>query len=118
MTSSSRELIPNSVANFLNLRRLPARLDVEQTAALLGHHPNHIALLVEGRFLKPLGNPVKNGVKMFAACEVLARSSDAEWLEKAARYLTRKWAEKNARYKQGPAPSAEAGPAPALGQAA
>lgn len=38
----SRELIPQSPAAFLNLRHLPARLDVEQTAALLGHHPDHI----------------------------------------------------------------------------
>lgn len=113
---SHRELIPQSTAAFLNLRRLPARLDVEQTAALLGHHPNHIALLVEGRFLKPLGTPPKNGVKMFAACDVESKAKDSEWLDKASRYVTRKFAEKNARQKQSPTPQSEAGPA--LDQAA
>src|ERR1044072_8359826 len=108
---SHRELIPQSIAAFLNLRRLPARLDVEQTAALLGHHPHHIALLVEGRFLKPLGNPPKNGVKMFATSDLEAKANDVEWLDKASRYITRKWAEKNARQKQSPVPSNEAGPA-------
>ena len=113
---SHRELIPQSTAAFLNLRHLPARLDVEQTAALLGHHPNHIALLIEGRFLKPLGNPPKNGVKLFAACDVLAKSKDTEWLDKASRYVIRQWAEKNARQKHSPAAQLEAGPA--LDQAA
>ena len=108
--SISRELIPQSTAAFLNLRHLPARLDVEQTAALLGHHPNHIALLVEGRFLKPLGNPPKNGVKLFAAADVLAKAKDVEWLDKASRYVIRMWAEKNAKQKQSPAPNFEAGP--------
>jgi hypothetical protein len=107
---SHRELIPQSIAAFLNLRRLPARLDVDQAAAFLGHHPHHIALLVEGRFLKPLGNPPKNGVKMFATCELQAKANDVEWLDKASRYITRKWAEKNARQKRSPAPSSEAGP--------
>jgi len=108
---SHRELIPQSTAAFLNLRHFPARLDVEQVAALLGHHPNHIALLVEGRFLKPLGNPPKNGVKLFAASDVLAKAKDLEWLDKASRYVVRKWAEKNARQKQSPAPNVEAGSA-------
>lgn len=107
---SHRELIPQSTAAFLNLRHFPARLDVEQTAALLGHHPNHIALLVEGRFLKPLGNPVKNGVKMFAAADVVAKAKDLEWLDKASRYVIRKWADKNAKQKQSPASNSEAGP--------
>ena len=108
---SHRELIPQSTAAFLNLRHLPARLDVEQTAALLGHHPNHIAVLIEGRFLKPLGNPPKNGVKMFAACDVLSKARDVEWLDKASRYVIRTWAERNARQKENPAPNYEAGPA-------
>src|SRR4051812_41108267 len=69
--SMSRELIPQSSAAFLNLRHLPARLDLEQAAALLGHHPDHIPILVEGKLLKPLGNPPKNGIKWFSCSDVL-----------------------------------------------
>jgi hypothetical protein len=93
----SRELIPHSTAAFLNLRHLPARLDVEQTAALLGHHPDHVPILVEAKLLKPLGNPPKNGIKWFACCEVLDKCRDAEWLERAAKHVARYWQRKNGR---------------------
>ena len=93
----SRELIPHSTAAFLNLRHLPARLDVEQTAALLGHHPDHIPILIESKLLKPLGNPPKNGIKWFACCEVLDKCRDPEWLERAAKHVARYWQRKNSR---------------------
>lgn len=92
-----RELIPQSAAAFLNLRHLPARLDVEQTAALLGHHPDHIPILIEGKLLKPLGNPPKNGVKWFACRDVLDKGRDPEWLERAAKLIARHWQRKNGR---------------------
>jgi hypothetical protein len=42
-----RELISQRAASFLNLRRLPASLDVEQTAVLLGVHRDSIRLLID-----------------------------------------------------------------------
>lgn len=87
----SRELIPQTTATFLNLRLLPARLDVEQTAALLGHHPDHIAILVRAKMLKPLGEPAANAAKMFARCEVLEKANDRDWLDKASRQVSRYW---------------------------
>jgi hypothetical protein len=97
---SYRELIPQSTAAFLNLRHLPARLDVEQTAALLGHHPDHIPVLVEGKLLKPLGSPTKNGIKWFACCEVMDRARDPEWLDRAAKQVARYWQRKNGTRKE------------------
>jgi hypothetical protein len=85
------------MAAFLNLRHLPARLDVEQAAALLGHHPEHIPILVEGKLLKPLGSPAKNSVKWFATCDVLDNGRDPEWLERAAKHVARYWQRKNGR---------------------
>jgi len=96
---SGRELISLRKAAFLNLRQFPAYLDVEQTAVLLGRHPEHIPILVEGGFLEPLGNPPKNGVKLFAACTILEKSKDVKWLDKANRYLTRHWQNRNAKKK-------------------
>jgi len=94
---TERELISLRKAAFLNLRQFPAYLDVEQTAVLLGRHPEHIPILVEGGFLEPLGNPPKNGVKLFAACSILEKTKDVKWLDKANRYLTRHWQTRNAR---------------------
>jgi hypothetical protein len=66
----SQVLIPNSVATFLNLRHLPARLTTEQIAAVLGFHPHHIPLLVLGKFLR---------------------------LDNAPKFLTKYWQDKNSR---------------------
>ena len=99
---SYRELIPQSAAAFLNLRHLPARLDVEQAAALLGHRPDHIAILVRCKMLKPLGDPAANAPKMFALCEVLEKANDRDWLDKASRQLSRYWREQNHQRKPDP----------------
>ena len=92
-----QELIPNSAATFLNLRHLPARLTTEQIAAMLGFHPHHIPLLVMGKFLKPLGNPAKNGVKLFAMVQALEKRDDLEWLDKASRFLTKYRQDQNSK---------------------
>jgi hypothetical protein len=102
---SSNPLISLAEANFLNLQQLPACLNVEQTAALLGRRPEHIPILIEGGFLKPLGDPPKNGIKLFAACDILEKSKDVKWLDKSNRYLTRHWQNRNGRTKSKDLPS-------------
>ena len=96
---NSGQLISASEAAFLNLQQLPACLNVEQTAALLGRRPEHITILIKGEFLKPLGDPPKNGIKLFAACDILEKSKDVKWLDKANRYLTRHWQNRNGHTK-------------------
>jgi hypothetical protein len=49
------------------------------------------------KLLKPLGNPPKNGVKLFAAAEALEKANDLEWLDKATKFLTKYWQDKNSR---------------------
>ena len=51
--------------------QLPARLTVEQAAWVLNCQTHDIPILVAARLLKPLGNPPPNGVKFFAASDVL-----------------------------------------------
>lgn len=92
-------LISTAEAAFLNLQQLPACLNAEQTAALLGRRPEHIPLLVEGGFLKPLGDPPKNGIKLFAACEIKEKMQDVNWLNRANKFLTRHWQQRNAKGK-------------------
>jgi hypothetical protein len=99
MTPISKELISRSAATFLNLRHFPACLDIDQTAAILGRHPDHVPILVEGGFLQPLGDPPKNGVKLFAACEILEKAADVAWLNETSEFLTKWWQRRNANYK-------------------
>ena len=98
-----RELISQRAAAFLNLRRLPASLDVEQVAVLLGVHRDSIRLLIEQRLLEPLGNPPQNGVKMFLSVDVLERANDRKWMHRAHKTVREYQQGKNAaqRKKQG-----------------
>jgi hypothetical protein len=99
MSMNQGHLISSTEAAFLNLQHLPACLTAEQTAALLGRRPEHIPILVEGGFLKPLGDPPKNGIKLFATCDLREKMQDVKWLDRANRFLTRYWQQRNARAK-------------------
>lgn len=79
----------------LNVFRLPARLDVQQTAALLGFQPHDIPVLVAAKQLQPLGKPVPNAQKFFAACIVEELRSNPDWLDKATRTIAQNWQAKN-----------------------
>lgn len=93
----SKELISKTAATFLNLRHFPACLDVDQTAAMLGRHPDHIPILVDGGFLEPLGDPPKNAVKLFAASDILEKAADVDWLNETSEFLTKHWQRRNAQ---------------------
>ena len=95
-----RELISQRAASFLNLRRLPASLDVEQTAVLLGVHRDSIRLLIEHGLLEPLGNPPQNGVKMFLSADVLDRANDHKWMHRAHKTVREYQHGKNAAQRQ------------------
>lgn len=88
------DLIPDTVATFLNLRRFPARCDVRQSAAILGLNEDHIPLLVRYNLLSPLGEPVPNSPKFFFTQDLLAKAGDAKWLAKATKCVSRHLREK------------------------
>ncbi len=83
--------------SFLNCRRLPARLTTCETALLLGFQEHDVAVLVAGGMLTPLGRPVSNAPKYFAAVEVEACARNSDWLAKATRIVAKRWREKNSR---------------------
>jgi hypothetical protein len=78
---------------YLNAVRLPARLNVAQTAAILGFTPYDIPKLVSAEKLQPLGNGARNCVKYFAAVEIEKLSRDMKWLDQATAAISRR--EKN-----------------------
>jgi hypothetical protein len=86
--------------SILSCVRLPARLDVNQTAEVLGFLPYEICVLMRFGLLKPLGKPSRNGHKFFCAAEILELSQNREWLEKATRAVAKCWHEKNRRIKE------------------
>jgi hypothetical protein len=76
---------------------LPARLDVEQTAKVLGFVPYEIPLLVRAKLLKPLGKPAPNGHKWFATVEIQELAFDREWLDKATRIIAQHFQQRNGK---------------------
>jgi hypothetical protein len=88
---------------FLSLLgQLPARLTVEQAGWVLGCQPHDVPVLVSFRLLKPLGNPPPNGIKFFAAADVLELVKDRSWLAKITNTVNQHWHKKNARQKSHP----------------
>ena len=56
---------------FLSLAVIPARLNPEQASWVLGFQAHDIPVLVACGLLKPLGTPPPNGVKYFAAGDLV-----------------------------------------------
>ena len=83
--------------SILNLHRLPARLDVQQTAELLGFMAHDIQALMRARLLKPLGDPAANGHKYFSSVEIIALAQDRQWLDRATKVASRYWRTQNLR---------------------
>jgi hypothetical protein len=79
----------------LFLPRLPARLNVDQAAEILGFLPHELTVLLKTGLLKPLGKPAPNGHKFFSAVEISALSENREWLDKATRTVAKCWKDRN-----------------------
>jgi hypothetical protein len=82
---------------LLNMRRLPAMLNPEETAAFLGVAPHDVPVLVAQGLLTPLGKPVQSSVKYFAKVVLEELEKDVEWLHRARATVQEHWSMKNAR---------------------
>ena len=82
----------------MQLLRLPARLTVEQTGALLGFHPDAVVFLAKRGLLRALGEG--NDVQlMFAAIHIRRLCSDEKWLAKATNAVRAHHRARNAAQK-------------------
>ena len=81
--------------SILFVPRLPARLDVNQAADILGFLPHEVTVLLKTGLLKPLGKPAPNGHKFFCTVEISSLSENKEWLDKATRAVARHWKDRN-----------------------
>ncbi len=89
-----------SEKSVLFFPRLPARLNLNQTAEVLGFLPHEMPVILRAGLLKPLGKPAINGHKFFCTVEVSALSENREWLDKATRAVAKHWKDKNYRPDQ------------------
>lgn len=82
---------------MLNVRRLPARLTLEQAGELLGFLPHEMSIIISARasLLKPLGNVAPNAHKYFCSAEVLELAHDKAWLNKATKAVSAYWRDRN-----------------------
>ncbi len=82
---------------MLLVRRLRARLSVDQTATLLGFALHDIPILMGCKLLHPLGKPAPNAPKWFAACEIEELRSNRKWLDAATKAVGEYWKHKRLR---------------------
>ena len=94
--SEKPALISNQARELLNLRRLPAMLNMAQTAALIGLAEHDIPVLVHAGLLQPLGNPPANAVKHFATLQVMELAGEITQLGKIRNAVYEHWRTKNA----------------------
>jgi hypothetical protein len=85
---------------LLTAARLPARLTVPDVAILLGFAEKDIPELVKAKLLQPLGKPVRNATKHFAAVQILNCAQDLKWLAKATDAMGNYWRTENFKRRQ------------------
>lgn len=90
------------VVDFLARRGLPARLDVDQTAKLLGFAAHDLAILTKSGKLNALGDPAPNAPKFYAAIDVIKLLFDKAWLHRATMEIGKYWRHKRARRSTSP----------------
>ena len=94
--ASRPELISAQARELLNLQRLPAMLNVQQTAVLLGVGEHDIPVLIRANLLEPLGNPPPNAVKYFAGIQILEMAAAPGLLGKIRSAIYEYWQGNNA----------------------
>ena len=78
-------------------RNLPARIDVEATAKLIGFTESDMQILMVVGKMTPLGDPSPNAPKWFAAIEIIRLAADQDWLHKATKEIANYWRQKRER---------------------
>src|SRR5438067_3375815 len=101
MLAAKKIMSRSEALEFLNCRRLPARLNTTEASILLGVQEHDISALIAAKLLFPLGRPAPNAPKYFAAVEIVERAADSGWLAEATKALAKQWQRKNLR-KQRP----------------
>ena len=76
--TTEKNQMNNERREFLNLRNLPARLEIQEAGWYLGFAPHAIPVIIRAGLLKPLGHPARNGAKYFAAMTLAELRNDSQ----------------------------------------
>ena len=91
MYSGKQLTSSQDILALLNCRRLPARLNTGEAAAVLGFQEHYMTPLMTTKVLVPLGRPAPNAPKYFASVEILTYAQNKEWLSQATKILAKFW---------------------------
>lgn len=81
---------------FLNLRRLPATISVEQAVILLGIAEANIPVLVSKGFLRPIGGPLAvNAQRRFCSKEIEQVACNSDEVNRMQQILTKYYRGRN-----------------------
>jgi hypothetical protein len=80
-------------------KNIPARINIEKTATLLGFSGDDLTVLMAAGHLEPLGKPAPNAPKYFHAIEIMSLAADRAWLDKATKIVSQYWLKKRQRKK-------------------
>lgn len=97
---------------LFHCRRLPARLTLDQAAAMLGIHPDGIDHLVDIGLIEALGGAPRGVQRMFAAVYIEQLGRDVKWLAKATTKIRQFHQQRNIARKGKLQPNRMAGVSP------
>jgi len=80
--------------------RLPGRINVEDTARLIGFREHDIPVLTRKGLLKPLGKPGTTAPKWFASATIEQLRNDPKFLDNATKIVADEWRKRNSAKKR------------------
>jgi hypothetical protein len=87
------------LGDIWNLKRLPARLNLYETGALLGFAEDNVYCLVKHKLLKPLVESTHGNALWFSAAEIGELYRDSKWLARATKIAREHIKARNDRQK-------------------
>jgi len=93
---SKRTIHPQEIRWLFSAIRLPAILEADEAAALLGVPSHSIPILIGAKHLRPLGKPTAKAAKKFSSQDIIEHSGDRKWQDQAIRVIEAYWINQNA----------------------
>lgn len=87
------------LGDIWNLKRLPARLNLYETGALLGFADDNMYCLVKHKLLKPLAESTAGNALWFSAAKIEEVYRDSKWLARATKIAREHIKSRNERQK-------------------
>jgi hypothetical protein len=87
---------------FLNLKHLPGRFTVQETAWYMGFSEDDVPQLTKAKLLKTTGRPSEKATKFYAYADLCRLHDTTPWMHKASDTMYRHWQSKHRKHKRKP----------------